>query len=74
MLRESEQIKHWLWNERKDGGKDDDKAAKLIGRLFDLKSTTPLDRERARRDLDDSAYNHVQPCLCDKCDPRKVCK
>ena len=71
MLRESEQINHWLWHERRGGAADDDKAAKLIGRLYDLKRTTTLDRESARDDLNRSAYYHVQPCRCPQCDPRK---
>ena len=73
-MRESEQIKHWLRSERPEGAKGDDEAGRKITRLYDLRRTTPLDRDKAFRDLDDSAYFHAQPCLCDKCDPRKVCK
>lgn len=71
MQRESEQIRQWLRNERPPGAKGDDEAARKISRLYDLKHTTPLDRDKAQRDLDDSAFFHVQPCRCDKCDPER---
>ena len=54
MLRESERIRHWLWYERKEGVRDDNKAGRLIARLSDLRRTTPLDRDHAKRDLNDA--------------------
>ena len=56
MIRESDRIKHWLAHERPQGSKGDDKAAVLIGRLYDLKRTTPLDRDKARDDLNVVGY------------------
>lgn len=67
MIRESEQIRHWLANERPQGAKGDDEAGRKIMRLFDLKRTTPLSRQHAVRDLGDAGYFHVQPCACERC-------
>ena len=54
--RESTRIKRWLAHERPQGAKGDDMAAKKIERLWDLKRTTPLDRDKARSDLNVVGY------------------
>jgi hypothetical protein len=54
--RESEQIKRWLAYERREGRQGDREAARKIERLFDLRRTTPLDRMRARDDLNVVGY------------------
>lgn len=67
MTRESAAIRHWLANERPGGSHGDGEAARKIGRLSDLRRTTPLDREHAIDDLNRAAYFHVQPCNCERC-------
>ncbi len=63
-MRESETIKRWLSDNPL--AHDNDRIVKL-NRLWSLEHTTPLSRQTARNDLNESAYYHAQPCYCDKC-------
>ena len=71
MLREAKQIRHWLAD---NPDADDNVRAAKLSRLWSLEETTPLSRQAAFQDLNESAFFHVLPCNCPKCDPRKVCK